>query len=100
MSDKTRRTLYEQRGKTSRSIHAAIEPNGALVISGQDLGDDPQQFWGDDEYEFWVTVPAEHKDAVLLTLLAAQFGGDPSAVDTFRAFLVENEIPGKFETWV
>ncbi len=99
MNDRPTRQLYEQRGKTSRFIHATVEPNGDLVLSGQDLGDGPQQFWGDDEYEFWVTVSAEHKDAVLLALLEARFGGDPAAVDTFRAFLTEYGIPGKFETW-
>ena len=41
-------------GATKVFIDARIDDEGRLVLEGQDLGEGPLQFWGDDEYEYWV----------------------------------------------
>ncbi len=91
--------LYEFRGSTSRFIDADIGEKGELVISGQDVGDAPREFFGDSDYEWWVVVKAEHKDAVLLALIERVFGGTDRASDNFRAWLAEKGIPSEFGSY-
>lgn len=52
-------SLYEQRGETSRYIDASINKGGDLIVSGQDVGKAPREFWGDADYEFWTFVRSE-----------------------------------------
>jgi len=91
--------LFEERGTTSRFIHARIEDKGNLLVEGQDVGEAPQKWFDDEDYEFWVTVRAEDKDRVILALIEKSFGGRFSAVDEFRDFLKEKGIPFGWMTW-
>lgn len=93
-------SLYQQRGETSRFIDASINDDGDLVVSGQDVGKAPLEFWGDSDYEFWVYVPSKYKDHVLLALLEELYGGNGSAVSDFREFLKSRGIHSEFDTWV
>ena len=93
-------SLYEQRGETSRFIDASINKDGDLIVSGQDVGKAPREFWGDADYEFWVHVRNEHKDDVLLALMERLYGGNASAVTDFREFLKSRDILNEFDTWV
>jgi len=91
--------LVEERGVTSRLVHAEVMENGKLVMSGQDVGKAPREQWGGDDYEFVVSVLPEQKDRVLLALLEQAFGGHFSAVDEFCAFLESRDIPFEFWSW-
>jgi hypothetical protein len=91
--------LFEERGPTSRFIYARIEDNGDLVIEGQDVGAMPRECFDDGDYEFSVTVRAEDRDRVLLAMIQKVFGGNFSAVDTFREFLKEKGISYGWMTW-
>ena len=44
--------LFQERGDTSRFVDAEIKEDGDLVVSGQDVGEAPLQWWGDSDYEF------------------------------------------------
>jgi hypothetical protein len=92
--------LYAYQGETSIYIDAEITESGDLLLSGQDVGKAPEEFWGDADYEYWVLVAAEHKDRVLLALLEKVYGGNQSAVSDFRAFLKEKGLPSSFHSWV
>jgi hypothetical protein len=92
--------LYEREGETSVHIDAEITDSGDLLLSGQDIGKAPKEFWGDADYEYWVQVPAEHKDSVLLALVEKVYAGNQSAVSEFRTFLKEKGIPNTFQSWV
>lgn len=72
-------SLYAKRGETSRFVDAAVDEDGNLVVSGQDVGKAPQEFWGDADYEFWLFVRGEHKDRVLAALIAGRRGGQASS---------------------
>ena len=61
--------LVEQPGETSLRITAAVLANGDLQIAGQDIGKAPSEVFGDSDYEYWLTVAAAHKDALLLALI-------------------------------
>jgi hypothetical protein len=92
--------LYDCEGETSVFVDAEITDSGDLLMSGQDVGKAPKEFWGDADYEYWVLVAAEHKDRVLLALLEKVYGGNQSAVSDFRAFLKEKGLPSSFHSWV
>ncbi len=116
--------LLEERGETSRFIDAEIIENGDLVVSAQDVGEAPLQWWGDSDYEFWVTVASKDKpfvlqaliefsnqagglppieskdqDKALLVLLERTYAGHFGAVDEFRDFLKSRDIPFSGGTW-
>lgn len=85
--------LYEDRKVTSRFNDAEIKNDGNLVISGYDVGEAPRRWFGHDDFEFWVTLEAGQKDCLLLALIEKCFGNKSSAVDDFREFVKEMEIP-------
>jgi hypothetical protein len=97
----------------------SIDKSGNLAFEAFDVGAGPRQFWGDSDYEWFVTVEAAEKprvleallsehselsvegegDALLLGLLRAVYGGRPDAVDAVRHWLDENSIPYEFFSW-
>jgi hypothetical protein len=91
--------LVRQGGETSIHINARIEEAGDLLLSGQDIGEAPQQIFGKDDYEYWLRVPAAAKDRVLLALIEKLYGGNPSVVSELREFLESKEIPCKFHSF-
>ena len=91
--------LVNQGGSTSIHIDARIEEGGDLVISGQDIGDAPEEFFGDLDYEYWLTVPAAEKDRLLLALIETQYAGDLSVVSKLRELMEEKSIPCKFHSY-
>ena len=91
--------LYEEQGGTSRFIDAEIGEGGDLLVVGQDVGKAPREWWGDSDYEFWVSVESERKDDVLLALLERLCRGSPSALDEFRKLLESRAINFEFVTW-
>ena len=54
--------LFSQGGSTSIHIDVRIKKEGDLLFSGQDIGDAPEEIFGDLDYEYWLTVPAEEPD--------------------------------------
>jgi hypothetical protein len=119
--------LYEKQGETSRYIDAEITKDGDLVITGQDIGKLPEEFWGDSDYEFMVYVPARYKDEVhralmdrlradnpeavdefkdltsnddvILALVEKIYAGNSKAVDEFKDFMRSKGIPAEFDSW-
>ena len=68
--------LVASRGETSVFIDAEIDEQGRLVLSGQELGKAPEEWFGHDEYEYWLVVAASEKDRVLSILLGQLAGGE------------------------
>lgn len=67
--------LVARRGETSVFIDAEIDEKGNLVLSGQDIGKAPKEWFGDSDYEYWLVVAASDKDHVLSILLGQAAGG-------------------------
>ncbi len=83
-------------GRTQLDI--LINDTDDLVMEGYDYGPDVEEFFGDDDYEYWVTVPKEYKDLVLLNLIKEKFtskskSGPSSA---FMNWLKKKGIPYEF----
>ncbi|MDF1538091.1 MAG: hypothetical protein P1Q69_04230 [Candidatus Thorarchaeota archaeon] len=92
--------LVEERGETSVFIDAEIDADGRLIITGEDIGKTPEEFWGDSDYEYWVAVEPDQKDRVLLALIETLYKGDMQVVSKFRNLLSEKGIPSEFGSWV
>ena len=91
--------LVRQGGATSIYIDVKIDDEGDLLLSGQDIGEAPEQIFGKDEYEYWLRVPAAAKDRVLLALIEKVYKGDASVISELREFLESKDIPYNFHTF-
>ena len=119
--------LVASRGETSVFIDAEIDEQGNLVLSGQDIGKAPKEWFGDSDYEYWLVVAASDKDRVLslllgqvaggqqlraasdasvdekdwalLTVIENRYGGDLRAVSAFYELLKANGIGFEFKTF-
>jgi hypothetical protein len=70
--------LYHQTGATKVWIDVYVRNTGDIVVDGQDIGEAPEHYWGDSEYEYWSTVAAKDADGLLTALLR---DGAPPAFD-------------------
>ncbi len=99
MENETTVQLALQDGTEYRSIRLSIESTGALKIDAHDMGPNVQQFWDHDDYEFSVTVPPAAVARLAFELLKEKFAGNLRAVDAFKSFCEEHEVPHSFCTW-
>jgi hypothetical protein len=91
--------LARQDGIESRSVLLSVTRAG-VRIGANDQGSTALHIWArDGEYEFWVDVPANGIPALVFALLKEKYGGNLEAVDQFRAFCTDNNIPHKFWAW-
>lgn len=72
-----------------------IDPDGDLVLDGCDAGELARETFGDWDYEYWLTVPAEWKNTLLLHLVKERF----SSVHDMQEWLEKREIPSKFTSY-
>ena len=92
-------TLVGQGGPTSIHIDVRIDDNGDLVIFGQDIGDAPDEIYGDLDFEYWLSIPAAEKDRVLLLLIEKLYRGNAAVVSEFRNFLASKDISHAFHSF-
>ena len=83
-------------GDTSIYIDVCIDENKDLLFSGQDIGNAPEEIFGDIDYEYWLTVPAAEKDRLLLALIEKHYAGDAMVVSTLRELMESKDIPCGF----
>ncbi|MBN2228653.1 MAG: hypothetical protein JW779_03595 [Candidatus Thorarchaeota archaeon] len=92
--------LFEERGETSIFIDVGIDESGNVMMSGQDLGKVPQEYWGDSDYEYAILVNHGERDELLLALLQQMFSGSREAFSKFRDFLTKYNIKYEFDSWI
>ncbi len=92
--------LVQIKGPTSVNINVRIDKNGDLLFSGFDIGDVPQEIFGDADYEYWLRIPAEHKDRVLLALIEKHYSGNTRLISEIQSYLKSTGIPCEFTTWI
>jgi hypothetical protein len=91
--------LASQDGGETRSVLLTVTPS-QVHIGATDQGPAALHIWGrDGEYEFWVDVEVKAFPALVFALLKEKYEGNGEAVDQFRAFCTDNNIPHKFWTW-
>ena len=84
--------LVNQGGSTSIHIDVRINENDDLLFSGQDIGNAPEEIFGDIDYEYWLTVPASEKDRLLLALIEKHYAGDAMVISTLRELMESKDI--------
>jgi hypothetical protein len=82
--------------KDYSKLIAKIDDDGDLVLEGYDVGETPEKYWGDSDYEYWLTVNKDYKDTILLWLIKERFENDSN----FKDWLDEKGIPSQFYSWV
>jgi hypothetical protein len=83
-------------GPTCIHISVQIDEHGDLLFSGQDVGEAPRKVFGDADYEYWLRIKAEHKDQVLLALLARWYAGNARLITEIGDLLASRGIPSEF----
>ena len=116
--------LYRDQGETSRVVFTEFDDDEGLVICGVDTGKAALECWGNEDYEFWVTVKKEqiekvikalikrnlklkkpmmikssNKNRTLIALIKRFYKGHFSAVYDFMKFLKLHRIPYEFGFW-
>ncbi|TFG29462.1 hypothetical protein EU527_15815 [Candidatus Thorarchaeota archaeon] len=100
MNDKELKVnLVDIRGPTSVHIDAEIDAEGSLIISGQDIGEIPLEHFGDADYEYWVVVPENQKNRLLLVLLKSIYSENTKLVTSFINLLKTHNIQYEFGSY-
>lgn len=90
-------------GNIEHHLSLFINDQGAVVLEGQDLGSTVQEALptSEGECEYWLTVPPECKDWVLLNLIRERFDCDAEKpLDMlFREWLEQRNIPYKYSSY-
>jgi hypothetical protein len=83
---------------TQSYVETRMTETGDLILEGQDIGTASLSVFGENEYEYAVTVPAAQKDLLLLRLVRERFLTDPTPSSTFMAYLKAANIPYQFQS--
>jgi hypothetical protein len=92
--------LFRQEGDPFRSVRLTVNADGSVKLDAQDMGTTVEEVWGDDDYEFWVDVPAAALHKLLFTLLREKYSGRSDAVDGFHAFCKKEGIEHRWSSWI
>jgi hypothetical protein len=92
--------LYRQEGAEFRSVRLTVKPDGSVLVDAQDIGKSVAEIWGDDDYEFWVDVPATAIRKLVFALLRDRYAGRSGAVDEFNEFCEKEGIDHKWDNWI
>ena len=89
--------LYHGKGNGCNIyLDAYIEKkNNNLMLEGQMTFAGGSSEFGDSDYEYWLTIPKEYKDQLLLDILSQCFG-DGNGFGNFKTFCDEHKIEYKF----
>src|SRR5262245_56737997 len=92
----TQLTIRDERDDRSSSFaQVKIGDGGEFVFEGVDAGPDVEKFFGDGDFEYWLRVKTEHKDAMLLHLVREHFG----SVHALKEWLAQRQIPAEFTSY-
>ena len=92
--------LYRQEGDPFRSVRLSVNADGSVRLDAQDMGKHVKEVWGDDDYEFWIDVPATALRKLVFVLLSEKYVGRSGAIDEFRAFCKKAEIEHEWDSWI
>jgi hypothetical protein len=100
MTEQYSEEIYRQEGDEFRSIRLTVNVDGSVKLDAQDMGATVESIWGDDDYEFWVDVPASALHKLVFALIREKCSGREEAVDEFKVFCEKEEIEHKWDNWV
>jgi hypothetical protein len=96
MAENSTKIAQQELRARSATVWAHIQTDGSLCLLRGDSGDGVKQFWGDEDYDFWVDVPSSEIGKLLLLLLKEKYNGNIEALDEFKVFCESNGITCQF----
>jgi hypothetical protein len=97
-------TIYRESDTASSSsvrvISLSVAADGSVSLDASDMGAIVKEWWGDDDYEFWVNVPAKAIHKLVFALLREKYSARSGAVDEFHAFCGKEGIENKWDSWI
>jgi len=93
--------IYRNEGTEFTSINVDFLDDGTLKISGHDMGPFVEEFWGDDDYEYWLFIPEKSVNLFICHLMKLSFNNENTV--TFgdcKKILEDNSIEHTFDFWV
>ena len=99
MEDSRIKKITLQSNRTEKDfseLSAMVDDKGDLLLEGYDIGETPQKFWGDDDYEYWWVIKKKHKGKIMRLLAKEQFDTDSDV----KNWLNEKGIPGQSLTTI
>jgi len=73
-------------GKNIRDIRLLLNEDGSIEINTCDSGEAPEQFFGHEDYEWWVKIAQENISRLAAALLKEKFGERFDTSDAFKTF--------------
>lgn len=93
--------IYRNEGTEFTSINVDFLDDGTLKISGHDMGPFVEEFWGDDDYEYWLFIPEKSINLFISHLMKLSFNnGNSIAFEDCKKILEDNSIENTFDFWV
>lgn len=91
-------TIYDYTSEKDEhhTLSVEINDNSDLVLEGYDCGQSVKDFFGDFDYEYWLTVKSENVHEVLLQLIKDRFKSDSE----FKHWLEEKDIKYDFFSYI
>lgn len=92
--------IYDRKIAGTRTVLSVYrDEDDDLVIAGQDLGEAPSSWFGADEYEYWITVPASHAARVPIQKLRELAHTNNGNTTPITDWLDQQGIPHRFSSW-
>ena len=88
--------MHKSAGGDIRDLKAYLQENGDLVLDGRDFGPAVEDYWGHDDYEYWLFVRAVDVPKVLLELIKYRFDN----IIAFQSWLKEKTIDSELKNWL
>lgn len=81
------------------TVEAFFDKDGNLVVEGYDIGKTVEAYWGDSDYEYSVTVPAEEVIKVY-ALLQVPTGNQQQLLSYLQSRYNTNTCYSDFRQWL
>ena len=94
-----RSRLWRRDGVSRRRIDARLTADGALEITGHDIGSGDSGAWGEGDHEASLRVEAGDLAALVLALLTDGYAGRSDALQAVRSVCQAFDVPAKFSVW-
>ena len=85
----------------SHSVYAEYGQNGDLTLSSHHYGSDVETFWGNDEYEYYLTIDKDALSKFMIHCLAKGFNSDKKlTLHDIQKVCDKERIKYSTNTWV
>ena len=92
--------IYRRDGDAFTSIRAVFDVKGNLTIDGQDMGPTVEQFFGDSDFEYYLTIPKSEIQNFTLEVLKKTFNQEKKlGFYDLRDICKNNGIKHHYTSW-